>query len=228
MNWLSRQIRQITGPVKGYFEIESVPLAITEFRRKSISVILSFYAVVLVLVSVFSFAYNSAISYHDIKSAGVLAILLIVLYSLRFMKSFFVLWLVLNLTFFANLAVMGVVDETGLQVGAMAFAILMPIKSTYFIGRVGAVGSWATGMATILFLYRHSLSLPPTEQYLGGHSQDFDLLLMYSGALTLSMMIALILHQALLKSLKQSRASLLRARQADDERLADILSVNLT
>ncbi len=211
--------RFVTESVLEAFEVSTDYEDIQAFRRSAIRFILIFFILVMVLNFIATKTFNPSLTYHDGISSGLCLTLTLIILNLKRMKRFFWLWLALMSTFFGYVCLMGVIDQTGIQVGAMFLTVIMPIVGVHFIGRLGAIGCWLMASATYVFLLLHSLSLPPPEVYFGGYSQIYDLLIMAFLALTFSLIISLTLHEAILTALTTARRNLRRAHASEKERL---------
>ena len=201
------------------FQLDTDFANLQSFRRQAIRFILIFFVFVMILNFVATKTFNPQLTYHDGISALLCIVLITIVFTVQFLKRFFWLWLCLMLAFFGYVTLMGFVDKTGLQVGAIVLTVIMPIVGVHFIGRLGAVGCWLMGSVTYIILFRYSLLSPPPELYFGGYSQIYDLLIMAFLALTLSLIIALTLHEAIFAALERAKANLRRARQSEQERL---------
>ena len=188
------------------------------FRRRAITIILSFFIVLITMTQLSLKLVEPHIGIHDIKSAGVICMLIVMIIAVQRLSRFFWVWLILTTSFFINLVFLGVNQGTGIQTGAVMLAVFMPIMGTYFIGRPGAVGGWILGIPTVSFLYYFSVTHAPDAPVPAAAIQIFDLYLMSMGGLTLSLFMALTLHQALVQSLNEAEKNLSRARASEMER----------
>lgn len=200
------------------FQIGSSFEGVHAFRRRAIRILLIFFICVLILNFALTKVFNPHLTYHDLISLAIGGILVLAILNLHHLKRFFWLWLVLSSIFFSFVVMMGFVDQTGLQVGALLLTVIMPLVGVYFIGRIGAIGCWVMGAIAYAILFSYSLSQPPPNTYFGGYSQIYDLLIMGLLGLTLSMIIALTLNDAIMRALTIARSNLERARISEMER----------
>lgn len=218
MTFLSKAHTVFRESITDAFQIGGDFEDLHALRRRAIRVILIFFLFVLLLNFLATKVFYPGITYHDMISAVIAFLLMTTLYNLQKMKRFFFLWLTLTSLFFADVVLMGYLDGTGLQVGALLLTVLMPLIGVYFIGRLGAIGCWVMGMISYAILFSISMSQPPPEIYFGGYSQIYDILVMAVIGLTLSLIIGLTLNEALISALGRARKSLARARTSELER----------
>ena len=218
MSFIARAFRQTGYHLSDLFGLGSEFDGVLNFRRRAITIILTFFIVLIILTQVSLKFIEPEINIHDIKSAFVVAFLIGTIFLLQRLSGFFWVWLALTVAFFANIIFLGVSERTGIQTGAILLAVFMPIMGTYFIGRTGAIGGWLLGAVSFTVLYRYSLSHIPTNITTGELVQIGDLFLMSMGALTLSLLMALTLHQALVQALNEAQNNLERARLSEMER----------
>ncbi len=188
------------------------------FRRRAITVILSFFIVLITLTQALLKLINPQITVHDIKSIFIVATLIAMIIVVQRLNRFIWVWLPLTSAFFLNLVFLGTEQGTGIQTGAIMLGVFMPVMGTYFIGRPGAVGGWLMGVVTFTYLYIYSLTHMPDAPIPAAGLQIFDLYLMSLGGLTLSLFMALTLHQALVQALNEAGKNLKRARTSEMER----------
>lgn len=219
MAFLSSAFETLRAVVKAAMQTGTRFDTVVVFRRKAIRIILIFFCAIMAINAVVAKFFYPEFTLNDLKLVLLLIAQGLIILNLPRMRRFFVLWAVLTAAFFTNVTMMGLVHDTGIQDSTVLFAIFMPLLGVYFVGSIGAIGGWFGGLISFTVLLFHSLKQPPPDTYLGGYSQPFDIYTMAVSALTLSMIIALTLHDALLRALLQSRDNLERARRSDTERI---------
>lgn len=192
---------------------------VVAFRRRAIRIILVFFLIMLVISALTTKLFHPELTFNDAKIVALFLLTLGVILLLKRMRRFLILWTSLILLFYLNITFTGIRDGTGILASAVLFAVFMPVLGVYFIGSLGAAGGWLGGLISFSVLLAYSLRFPPHDLYLGGYSQPIDVYVMAVGSLTLSLIIALTLHDALLRALLVSQRNLDRARRSDSERI---------
>ena len=92
------------------------------FRRRAITIILSFFIVLITMTQLSLKLVEPHIGIHDIKSAGIICMLIVMIIAVQRLSRFFWVWLILTTSFFINLVFLGVNQGTGIQTGAVMLA----------------------------------------------------------------------------------------------------------